>query len=170
MAVTVDIVAMYHRPRAVVARHLAGGVGEDRALVYLMLACFLIFVGQWPRLAREAFLNPDVPLEARLGAALLGWMLIAPLFFYILAGLVRLIGWAVGGKGSGFRVRLAMFWGLLAAAPLWMLHGLGQGFLGQGVEASILGALVLAVTLWFWVQGVRAAETPQDVAPSDGLA
>jgi hypothetical protein len=42
------------------------GRREDRALAMLIAACLVIFVAQWPRLSREAYLAPDggPPLEA----------------------------------------------------------------------------------------------------------
>ncbi len=157
MALTTDIVAMYRRPRAVVRRHLAAGQREDRALFYLMLACALIFVSQWPRLSREAYLDAEVPLQALLGGALMAWMFLAPLALYALAALTHLIAMIVGGQGSWYSARLALFWSLLAAVPLWLLTGLVAGFIGPGPALSLTGGLALAVFLLFW--GVSLWET-----------
>lgn len=131
-------------------RLLAMGPREDRALMYLFLACGLIFVAQWPRLRREAFYDDSVPFDALVGGTLLGWLFIAPLFLYALAGLSRLVARALGGKGTGFTARLALFWSLLAAAPMWLLHGLVAGFIGPGPQMSLTGALALAVFVIFW--------------------
>lgn len=85
MALTTDILASYRRPRTVL-RRLQGDRREARILVYLMLGCGLIFIAQWPRLAREAHLDEEVPLDALLAGALFAWVFIAPLVFYALGG------------------------------------------------------------------------------------
>ena len=50
MSLTTDIVATYRGPRRVIRRLLEGGEQEARALMFLIVACVLIFVAQWPRL------------------------------------------------------------------------------------------------------------------------
>ena len=52
MALTVDIVRTWRAPRAVIRGLLNQGRREDRAVAFVMIACFLIFVAQWPRLKR----------------------------------------------------------------------------------------------------------------------
>lgn len=157
MAVTTDIAAMYRRPRAVVRRLLAMGQREDRALVWLMLACALIFVAQWPRLSREAYQDPDVPLQALLGGALLGWLFLAPLFLYGLAAVSRIVARLLGGRGTWYTARLALFWSLLAAVPLWLLTGMVAGFIGPGPALTLTGALAFGAFLLFW--GLSLIET-----------
>ncbi len=44
MPVARDIAATYRGPRRVMRRLLAQGRREDRAIAYLMISCFLIFV------------------------------------------------------------------------------------------------------------------------------
>ena len=145
-----DIVATYRSPRAVMRRHLAMGVREDRALVYLFGACVLIFVSRWPDLRRQAFVDDTVPFDALIGGALLGWLFIAPLVLYALAAASHLAARAMGGRGSWYTARLALFWALLAAAPLWLLNGLVAGFIGAGTQLTLTGGLALAVFLIFW--------------------
>jgi hypothetical protein len=158
MAVTTEIVRSWRAPRRAMRRQLASGAGEPRALAYLMAACALIFVAQWPRLAREAELDPSVPLEARLGAALLGWLFLAPLFFYALAALSHLAARALGGRGTWFGARLALFWSLLVSVPLWLLSGLTAGFFGPGPERALAGALLAAGFLGHWGLALAEAE------------
>ncbi len=158
MAVTAELVHSWRAPRAALRRQLAAGVREDRALVYLMVACLLIFVAQWPRLSREAFLSPDIPLEARLTAALLGWVFIAPLFFYGLAAVSHLIARLFGGRGSWFSARLALFWAMLVCTPLWLLHGLVAGFIGAGPAQSLVGLLLVVGFLTVWLLSLAEAE------------
>lgn len=160
MGLAGDILSGWLRPRATIRRQLAGGVREDRALMLLMLGCAGLFVAQWPRLAREASLDPSVPLEARLGGALLGLMFLAPLGLYALAALSHLVARMLGGQGSFGTARLALFWSLLATLPGFLLHGLAQGFLGPVALTRIIGWAVLAVFLTIWFLSLSEAERP----------
>lgn len=159
MAVTADIVATYGGPGRVMARMLAGPAREDRALVILMVGCVVMFIAQMPRLSREAHLSGQ-ELNMLLGGALLGWVFIAPLAFYALAGLTQLGAHLTGGRGNGYGARLALFWALLAASPLVLLHGLVAGMIGPGPGLQGVGVIWLAAFLWFWVAGFRAAQKP----------
>jgi hypothetical protein len=151
MSIVDDILASYRRPKAVIARKLADGPREDRALATVMGACAMAFVAQWPSLSRAATLDPSVPLQARMGAALLASVFLLPLILYALALISHGIARALGGKGTGFGSRMALFWAMLAIAPLMLLHGLTRGFLGDGLQATALGLLVLAVFVWMWL-------------------
>lgn len=164
MAVTTDIAAMYRRPRTVFRRLISTGPREDRALMFLMLACGIIFVAQWPRLARAAHLEPGVPLQALLGGALMAWMFLAPLILYALAAASRVVAGLLGGQGTWYGARLALFWSLLAAAPLWLLTGMVAGFLGPGPALSLTGAVALATFLLFW--GIGLVETEKAGVPA----
>lgn len=160
MALTLDILGTYRSPRAVMRRHLAMGAREDRALFNMVLACGLIFVAQWPRLSRQAWLDDTVPLDALLGGALMGWLFLAPLALYLIAGLSHLLARVVGGRGNWYAARLALFWSLLAASPLWLLNGLVAGFIGPGAAFSLTGLIALAVFLTFWGLSLFEAERP----------
>lgn len=157
MSVATDIVASYRGPARVASRLMAGGPQEGRALMYLMLACALMFVAQLPRLAREAHLTGQ-DLNMLMGGSMLALIFIAPLVFYALAAVSRIVAHVVGGKGAGWRSRVALFWALLAAAPLVLLHGLVAGFIGPGAQLTLVGALWLAVFVWFWARGLWVAE------------
>lgn len=153
---TGDILRSYRAPGRVVRALLADGPREDRALVFLMTACFLLFVGQWPALARAAAADPAVPLEARLGGALLATLFLLPLIAYGLALLAHLGLRAAGLPSRAWAARLALFWALLAAAPLFLAAGLVAGFLpGSGVALGA-GAAALAALLAIWAAGLRA--------------
>lgn len=156
MPVSTDIAASYRRPRVVMRRLLSLGENEGRGLAILMAGCFVVFVGQWPRLARQAHLS-DQELNPLLGGALLGWIFIAPLAMYVLALLSFLICRAMGGTGSAFSARLALFWSFLAASPLILVHGLTAGFVGPGAALTLVGVLWCVVFLWFWLSNLREA-------------
>lgn len=158
MAVSSDIIASYRDPSGVVSRMLAGPVREDRALALLIGAGVLIFVAQWPVAARGAHLDPSVPLDARLSGALMASLFIVPLLAYGLAALSHLAARAVGGQGSFYRARIALFWALLATAPLMLGHGLIAGMVGPGVGLTLVGLVVFAVFLRIWLSGLFVAE------------
>ncbi|GGL88291.1 hypothetical protein GCM10011534_07900 [Pseudooceanicola nanhaiensis] len=157
MSALTDIAATYRGPGGVLRRLLARGQREDRALAILMAGCALVFVAQWPRLAREAHLTGQ-DLNPLLGASLLGWIIIMPLVLYLVAGVAHIIARVLGGRGSFYGARLALFWALLAASPLLLLHGLVAGFIGPGPQLVLVGALWCAVFLWFWLGGMVAVE------------
>lgn len=162
MAISTEIVRAYRAPRQVLRRQLEAGENEGRALIYLTVACLLCFVAQWPRLSREAFLDPSIPLDARLGGALAGWLLFAPLLFYAIGALSHLVARLFGGKGSFYSARLALFWSLLVIAPLVLLLGLVSGFIGQGPAQNATGLLLLAAFIYIWGNGLWEAERRPD--------
>ncbi|MGL5363383.1 MAG: YIP1 family protein [Bosea sp. (in: a-proteobacteria)] len=155
---TGDILGTWRRPRDILRAKLANGTRDDRALATLLGACGLIFIAQWPALSRAAALDPSVPLEARISGALLATVFILPPALYLVAAVSHLIARALGGKGSHFGARLALFWALLCTAPLMLLNGLVVGFLGQGLQATSVGLAVLAAFLWLWLTLLREAE------------
>lgn len=156
MPVTTDILASYRRPSAVLRGHLARAASEPRALAWLMGACGVMFVAQWPRLARQAHLD-GTEMEPAMGGALLGTLIILPLVFYVVAGLSQLVLRLFGGAVSGYEARVALFWALLAASPMALLNGLVAGFIGPGVEQSLVGAAWFGAFLWVWISGLRTA-------------
>jgi hypothetical protein len=157
MAVTSNISATYRGPGRVMKRLLAMGHREDRALAYLMGGCAVMFAGQLPRLAREAHLE-GTDLNMLMGGALMGWIFVAPLALYCVAALSHWIAKLFRGKGTHYGARLALFWALLAASPLFLLNGLVAGFIGPGLELTLVGSIWLACLLWFWLRGLQVAE------------
>lgn len=157
MPVTSDITATYRGPGRVMRRLLDRGQREDRALAFLMSFCVIVFFSQLPRLSREAHLSGQ-ELNMLLGGTLMAWIFIAPLLLYSLAALTHLVARALGGQGSWFGARLALFWSLLASTPLLLLHGLVAGFIGPGIELQAVGFLWLVVFGWFWFSSLRQAE------------
>lgn len=157
MAVSDDIAATYRGPGRVVRRLLALGPEEGRALAYLLAALVLFFIAQWPGLARASYLEPDQPLIQRMMAAFLAVLATLPVF-YLLAALSHLVLRAFGGQGGWYGARLALFWALLAVAPLVLLQGLVSALIGPGAALTATGVMVFAIFLWFWGAGLKAAE------------
>lgn len=139
---------------------LAAGQREDRALATLLAGCLLIFVAQGPRLAREAQLMPDgPPLEALMTTTLFTWLLVWPILFYVLAALSHLGARVLGGRGSWFGARMALFWTVLAVTPMMLLDGLVRGLIGPGSAASLTGGAALFAFVVIWAQSLHTAET-----------
>ncbi len=154
MALVTDIVATYRGPGRVVGRLLAAPMNEGRALALLMGGCVVLFIARWPALARQAHLQDD-DLQMLLGSSLFATVFMLPLLFYGLAFLGHLIARALGGQGSAYGARVALFWALLASSPLILLNGLVAGFIGPGVQLTIVGVLWTVVFAWFWIAGMR---------------
>ena len=157
MSLSREILATYRGPGKVVARLLSQGPREDRALMLVMAACALFFIAQMPALSRQAHLE-ETELNPLLGGALLAWLVLAPLLFYLVAFLSLLVAKLFGGKGSAYGARLALFWALLAATPLVLLNGLVAGLMGPGLQLTLVGLVWFAVFLWFWLSGLAAAQ------------
>jgi hypothetical protein len=158
MSVSRDIVASWRRPRQVLRSMLNHGRREDRAIAFVMIACFLMFVGQWPKLSREAFLDPSVPLQARLAITFFSMMMVMPLMLYVFAGISHLVAKLFRGRGTFYSARLALFWSLLVTAPLSLLNGLVAGFIGQGPASDATGLVTLLGFLVIWLACLIEAE------------
>ena len=117
MAVTRDIVEAHWRPRRVMARLLAMGLREDRALAMLMGACLVLFMSQWPYRARQAH-ETGGTLTDTIQHDAVGLIFVLPLLAYGLAALLRLVTRAsIGAAADFYSARLALFWALLASTP-----------------------------------------------------
>ena len=158
MSVTRDIPRAWARPRAVMAEHLARGAQEDRAFAFLILGCLMVFVAQLPRLSREAYLTQG-DFMVLMGGTLMAWIFVAPLLFYAIAAASRLAARLVGGRGTWFGARLALFWSLLAVSPAMLLHGLTAGFVGPSAALTLVGGIVVAAFAWIWLNSLLVAET-----------
>ncbi len=156
MAAVDDIVRTYRGPHRVVRAHLARPASESRVLLFLLLALVMAFIGQWPVLSRQAHVS-EQPMAGLMMGTLLALLATIPVF-YLLAALGHLVAKAVGGKGSWYGARLALFWALLAISPLMLLQGLVAGFMGQGPQLLPVSVVVFAVFALFWSAGLRVAE------------
>lgn len=154
MSLLGNILKSYRRPRAVIAEFMDGGAREDRALGFLAGGCVITFIAQWPPLARQAYIEGQ-ELDMLMGAALYGWIFLAPLLFYILAGLVQFVGYLLGSKRSGVQTRTVIFWAFLATAPLLLVVGVIEGFLGPSAMKTFVEVIWLASFIWFVVAGLR---------------
>ncbi|MCC5989133.1 MAG: YIP1 family protein [Pararhodobacter sp.] len=157
MSLSGDILRSWRAPRAVLRARLAAAQGERSAILYLMLACVLIFVAQWPRLSREAASDDAIPFEGLMAGALFGWLFVAPLFFYAIAGLMGMVLRLLRPATRWLAVRMALFWALLATSPLVLIQGALAALAGPGAVALASGLAVLAVFVVILVAGLRVA-------------
>jgi len=129
MAVTRDIVEAHVHPRRVMARLLAMGVREDRAIAMLMGSCLLLFMSQWPYRARQAH-ETGGTLTDTIQHDAVGLIFVLPLLAYGLAALLRLVTRAIGAK----RISIPRDWryfGHFWPAPLrWYWLGWSKGSSG----------------------------------------
>ncbi|HCQ64772.1 MAG TPA: YIP1 family protein [Rhodobacteraceae bacterium] len=159
MSVVLDIAEAYRRPASVFRRRLGVAPREDRALAILMAACLLVFVSAWPVMQRKA-IETGEEFEMLIAGTLFVWLFLMPLLAYTLGTLSHGLARLVGGRGSGYSARFALFWALLVASPLWLLWGLTQGFVGPGVQEKLVGAVALGAFLVHWSLNLWTAERP----------
>ncbi|WP_103333477.1 YIP1 family protein [Pseudotabrizicola formosa] len=157
MSITTDIVESWRRPRLVVRRHLARGRSEPFAFSLLVAFLVLAFVAQWPAASRAAFEAGNTPVAPRLLAIALALLATIPLW-YGLAALSRLVARAVGGRGSWYGARIALFWSLVAVTPLMLLQGLVSGMIGPGPGLTAVSALAGLAFVIFWALALIEVE------------
>lgn len=161
MSTIADILTTWRAPRRGVRQQLAKARDEIHAIALVMVGCALIFVSQWPVHARAAFLDPEIPLGARLTGAAVALLMLAPVLLYGLSALLHLVLKLIGGRGSFFAARIAVFWALLASTPLWLLWGLTEGMVDPGPAQVVTGSLAVLSFAIFLIAGLREAEFPQ---------
>lgn len=158
MALTQDIFATYKGPKRVFARFLAQGRNEVRALLFVLIAGVLMFVAVAPYQAREAQLDAEVPLEARLYWSAFFYILILPIFIYMFALIISGLARIARRQITGYEIRFTLIWAILATTPIMLLMGLTAGFIGPGIQLQLLGIIWLGVFGWFWVSGLLSAD------------
>jgi hypothetical protein len=166
MAVTTDIMRTWRSPRVVMRELLAHGQREDRAIAYVMAACLILYVAQWPRLKRvEQFelYGPDGASEFQMnaGIAFFSMLIVWPLALYVIAAITHIVAKVFRAKGTHYSARLALFWAFLATTPVGLLHGLTVGLIGAGSAANLVGGVWLVAFCAIWSQCFRVAEGEQ---------
>ena len=157
MTVTTDLVATWRAPRAALRRHLARGQSEPFVFTLLLVFLILAFVGQWPVAARDAFLAKEASAAPRILARGLAVLATIPLW-YGLAALGHIVARAMGGQGSWYGARVALFWALATVSPLMLLQGLVGGMIGPGPGLGLVSAVVGVAFLWLWLTMLHEAE------------
>jgi hypothetical protein len=143
-------------------RHIQRGVSEPFAFSLLVSFLVLAFVSLWPLLSRQSLQQPEVPMVQRLVAAGLALLASVP-FWYLGAAISRWLAKLMGGQGSHYRSRLALFASLLCVSPAILLQGLVAGMIGAGPQLTLVQTVVGAGFLWIWISMVWEAETSDEV-------
>jgi hypothetical protein len=132
-------------------------VSEPFAFSILLVFLILAFVAQWPQAAREAFLADEPSVAPRLLALALAVLATIPLW-YGLAAVSRIVARLLGGRGSWFAARLALFWALATTSPLMLLQGLVAGMIGPGPALWLVTSVVGLGFLWLWLTMLHEVE------------
>ncbi|SMY07593.1 hypothetical protein LOM8899_01730 [Flavimaricola marinus] len=135
---------------------LAMGPREDRAIAYLLVGCLLIFVAQWPRLSRIAFLD-GVEFDRLVAYEFVSWMIVWPLIFYAIAALLHGLMLLFRQPSRMWSARIVLFWSVLATSPVGLLYGLASGLIGVSPGTQLVGAIWLGALVLFVAQGLREA-------------
>ncbi|MES2916025.1 MAG: YIP1 family protein [Pseudomonadota bacterium] len=157
MTVSNDLVATWRHPRTILRQHLARGQSEAFAFTLLLVFLVLAFIGQWPSAAREAFLAQEPSVAPRILARALAVLATIPLW-YGLAALSRLVARRMGGQGTWYGARIALFWTLATIGPLMLLQGLVSGMIGPGPALSAVTLVVGVAFLGLWATLLHEAE------------
>lgn len=157
MSATTELVATWRHPRAGLRRHLARGVSEPFAFTLLLIFLTLAFVSQWPVAAREAYLAGEASTLPRILPRALAVLATIP-FWYALAALSRLVARALGGQGSWYAARIALFWALATVSPLMLLQGLTAGMVGPGPALWAISLGLGLAFFWLWLTMLHEAE------------
>ncbi len=154
----------YRDPRGAMARQVAEGLSEPRALIHLMLAVALFFVASVPNAIREAqHLGIDDAVSGAIAAHLFGYGAVAPLFAYAAAAFLHLAARAFGGRGGFLGARSALFWAALLGGPIALalsLVGVGAELITASEQLPWLAVLSYAgLGFWLWLFAASLAET-----------
>ncbi|MBI1492229.1 YIP1 family protein [Halocynthiibacter styelae] len=155
MSVTRDILASYRRPREVFERRMQGD--EGLALTYVIIFGLMVFVSLLPAWSRQSELQPELGnFPSLVYSGFLGAVFLAPLAFYILAGLIWVLTRPFAAI-SGLNIRLGLFWVALATTPLLLLRGLTEGIMGQSNELQLVALVWLVAFITFFTIAMRIA-------------
>jgi len=157
MTITTDLAATWRAPRVVLRRHLARGRSEPFALSLLLVFLLLAFIAQWPVAARVAHLAGEASAVPRILPLAYGVLIMIPIAYGV-AALSHLVSRMLGGNGSWYASRIALFWALAAIGPLLLLQGLVHGMIGPGPALSSLWVVVGLAFLWLWLTLLHEAE------------
>jgi len=149
MSASGEIIRAYRGFGASMKQRLDEHPGEERLLIYLVIAILLFFVARVPNLLQVSAIQAteDISIEAIFVTNLVSSFFFAPLLLYAVAALSHLIAKAFGGKGTSYGARLALFWTLLVIAPLSLVSTILQvAFPAAWLSSTLLVGLFLLFT------------------------
>jgi hypothetical protein len=153
----------YRDPRDAMARQIADGLSEPRALAHLTLACALGFVASLPGAVRIApRLDAPDALAGAVAAHLFAYLAVAPLLLYGVAAVVHLVARGFGGRGGFLGARAAVFWALLLAGPMALAFAYARAIAESTGAVGVLPWLDYLVyagaAYWLWLLAASLAE------------
>lgn len=162
-----EILAAYRGAGASMRRQMVQVKGEERLLVYIVLACLLLFVARVPGLMvlAQTSDNAEITPTSLIGTSFAITLFFAPLFFYAIAAFSHMIAQAFGGKGSYFEARLALFWALLVTTPLVLLSSMVNVVVPSPVLVQSTGLIIFLVFAFFWASCLNVAEQFRSFVP-----
>lgn len=161
--VVAGIARAWRDPRGAMSEMIDEGLNEPRALAHLVAACFLLLVASLPNAVRESrVVDIEDSLSGVIAAHLFGYMFVLPLILYGVAALAHLAARGFGGAGGYLGARSALFWTVLAGAPV----ALALALFGVAAEAMSGGARLPWLSLpgyaglafWIWLFAGALAE------------
>ena len=160
MSITREILVAYKGFGASMRRQIAANPGEEKLLIYLVMAILILFIARAPNLLEASALaaTEEVSSIAIFVVNLVSSFFFAPLLFYGLASLSGLMAKMFGGKGNGYRSRLALFWALLVVSPLALVSAIVQSALPFSWLAPVLSVALFLVFAVAWAANIRVAE------------
>jgi hypothetical protein len=156
MALTSDIVESWHSPRRVVRRLRGAGRSEPFVFTFLFVFLLMAIVSAAPFLARQAALE-NGPVAPRLLGAVYGAVVAVPIL-YVFAALGHLVARLMGGSGTFYDGRLALFWALACATPGMLFLGLVRAFSGGGPVITGLGLALFVAFITIYSLMLREVE------------
>ena len=154
MSAVINISKTYYKPIQTYSKLFASGASEKDNLGYLVGGCVVSFVAQWPVQSRQAFTSQQ-PIDELMGAILLSTLFLLPLVFYFFSIVFYFCAKILGSNILAVELRLIIFWAYLATAPILLLVGLVEGFLGKNYQYFIVAGLWLAAFFTFIYSGFK---------------
>lgn len=158
-----DVLSLKLGLRASFEAMLAKGVGEERLLAYVAIACIAAFLAGLPAALDIAATMPGENAVVGLVAGrFVAVVIFGSLFLYGIAALSHwFCYWGFGGQGTFKGARLALFWALFLGIPLSLLQAIfGQALPALGLTSLIqpIGIVLFVFWLWLWTSFLAIAE------------
>ncbi len=160
MSTSAEIIRAYRGFEASMKRRLDEHPGEERLLIYLVIAILLFFVARIPNLLEVSAIQAtdEVSSTAIFVTNLVSSFFFAPLLLYGVAALSHIIAKLFGGKGTSYGARLALFWALLVVSPLSLVSTiLQQSYAAEWFSTTLLLGMFLLFT-YVWGTCLSVAE------------
>ncbi|MBL1438026.1 MAG: YIP1 family protein [Rhodobacteraceae bacterium] len=141
-------------------RRLEAHPGEERLLIYLVVAILLFFVARIPNLliSSAGQATSEVSGSAIFVTNLVASFFFAPLLFYGVASVSRIMSKVFGGSGNGYSSRLALFWTLLVISPLSLLSTILQSAIPVLWLSTALPIVMFLLFAFVWGACLSVAE------------